>query len=191
MKLRSTLFFICFTLINISCIAQVKKEEDNTLIIETNKNGVSKTVTFDFDDLEKGLENLGKALEKIGEKIEANIESTDIEIIVIEERNNETKITVKKTDKDGNETETEYFGEEAESYIAERKSDKDAKVILDFNGNLKMDVNKENEDDNVHIELDIEDFLEVIGITVKTNSKENKTKKKIIIISKSDAEIEH
>jgi len=54
-----------------------------------------------------------------------------------------------------------------------------------------MDVNKENEDDNVHIELDIEDFLEDIGITVKTNSKENKTKNKIIIISKSDAEIEH
>ena len=68
---------------------------------------------------------------------------------------------------------------------------KDDKVILDFNGNLKMDVNKENEDDNVHIELDIEDFLEDIGITVKTNSKENKTKNKIIIISKSDAEIEH
>ena len=65
-----------------------------------------------------------------------------------------------------------------------RRHSKNSRVI-------KMDVNKENEDDNVHIELDIEDFLEDIGITVKTNSKENKTKNKIIIISKSDAEIEH
>jgi hypothetical protein len=183
MKLTSTLFFLCFTLINISCSAQDKKEEDNTLIIETKKNGVSKTVTFDFTDLEKGLENLGKALEKMGENIEANIESTDYEIIVIEESNNETKITVKTTDDDGNETETEYFGDEAESYISKR--------ILDFNGSLKMDVKKENDDDNVHIELDIEDFLEDIGITVETNSKENKTKKKIIIISKSDSKAEY
>ena len=175
------------TLFSFNAEAQSKKEreEENTIIITREKDGKEKTYTLDFSDLEKGLEDLGKSFEKFGnekEELFDDIEETNIEVIEVEESENDFKIKITEK-QNGKEKSRELFGEEAKKYLEEKEKEKKSLNWMNVEGDITIDVNDDDGEDNIHIELNMNDLFEDLGIEFSEDKKEDK--KIIIIKSKS------
>lgn len=175
------------TLFSFNAEAQSKKEreEENTIIITREKDGKEKTYTLDFSDLEKGLEDLGKSFEKFGNEMEEffdDIEETNIEVIEVEESENDFKIKITEK-QNGKEKSRELFEEEAKKYLEEKEKEKKSLNWMNVEGDITIDVNGDDGEDNIHIELNMNDLFEDLGIEFSEDKKEDK--KIIIIKSKS------
>jgi predicted hydrocarbon binding protein len=176
--------FIIGTLFSFNAEAQSKKEkEETTIVITREKDGKEKTYTLDFSDLEKGLEDLGKSFEKFGNEMEEffdDIEETNIEVIEVEESENDFKIKITEK-QNGKEKSRELYGEEAKKYLEEKE--KKSLNWMNVEGDITIDVNDDDGEDNIHIELNMNDLFEDLGIEFSEDKKEDK--KIIIIKSKS------
>ena len=178
--------FILGTLFSFNAEAQSKKEkEENTIVITREKDGKEKTYTLDFSDLEKGLEDLGKSFEKFGNEMGEffdDIEETNIEVIEVEESENDFKIKITEK-QNGKEKSRELYGEEAKKYLEEKEKEKKSLNWMNVEGDITIDVNDDDGEDNIHIELNMNDLFEDLGIEFSEDKKEDK--KIIIIKSKS------
>jgi len=178
--------FILGTLFSFNAEAQSKKEkEENTIVITREKDGKEKTYTLDFSDLEKGLEDLGKSFEKFGNEMGEffdGIEETNIEVIEVEESENDFKIKITEK-QNGKEKSRELYGEEAKKYLEEKEKEKKSLNWMNVEGDITIDVNDDDGEDNIHIELNMNDLFEDLGIEFSEDKKEDK--KIIIIKSKS------
>ena len=178
--------FILGTLFSFNAEAQSKKEkEENTIVITREKDGKEKTYTLDFSDLEKGLEDLGKSFEKFGNEMGEffdDIEETNIEVIEVEESENDFKIKITEK-QNGKEKSRELYGEEAKKYLEEKEKEKKSLNWMNVEGDITIDVNDDDGEDNIHIELNMNDLFEDLGIEFSGDKKEDK--KIIIIKSKS------
>ena len=178
--------FILGTLFSFNAEAQSKKEkEENTIVITREKDGKEKTYTLDFSDLEKGLEDLGKSFEKFGNEMGEffdDIEETNIEVIEVEESENDFKIKITEK-QNGKEKSRELYGEEAKKYLEEKEKEKKSLNWMNVEGDITIDVNDDDGEENIHIELNMNDLFEDLGIEFSEDKKEDK--KIIIIKSKS------
>jgi hypothetical protein len=90
------------------------------------------------------------------------------------------KITEKQN---GKEKSRELYGEEAKKYLEEKEKEKKSLNWMNVEGDITIDVNDDDGEENIHIELNMNDLFEDLGIEFSGDKKEDK--KIIIIKSKS------